>query len=136
MLYPDDRTYEGKELRLKQQHFFVSSTIQDVVRRYKESHPDNWEAFPDKVGAVGGGCVFQPIGPVVWLVGWVVGRLPCFGSLLLGFAGISGAPPPRAAPTRPPPLGPTHARACRAPLTTRPLPRPPNQNHPARSRSS
>lgn len=28
MLYPDDRTYQGKELRLKQQHFFVSATIQ------------------------------------------------------------------------------------------------------------
>ncbi len=28
MLYPDDRTYEGKELRLKQQYFFVSATIQ------------------------------------------------------------------------------------------------------------
>ena len=28
MLYPDDRTYEGKELRLKQQHFFVSATVQ------------------------------------------------------------------------------------------------------------
>lgn len=28
VLYPDDRTYEGKELRLKQQHFFVSATTQ------------------------------------------------------------------------------------------------------------
>ena len=28
MLYPDDRTYQGKELRLKQQHFFVSATLQ------------------------------------------------------------------------------------------------------------
>lgn len=28
VLYPDDRTFEGKELRLKQQHFFVSATIQ------------------------------------------------------------------------------------------------------------
>ena len=48
VLYPDDRTYEGKELRLKQQHFFVSATVQDVVRRYKEGHTD-WEAFADKV---------------------------------------------------------------------------------------
>ena len=48
VLYPDDRTYEGKELRLKQQHFFVSSTIQDVIRRYKETHLD-WEEFTDKV---------------------------------------------------------------------------------------
>lgn len=28
VLYPDDRTHEGKELRLKQQYFFVSATIQ------------------------------------------------------------------------------------------------------------
>ena len=28
VLYPDDRTYQGKELRLKQQHFFVSATLQ------------------------------------------------------------------------------------------------------------
>jgi starch phosphorylase len=54
VLYPDDRTYEGKELRLKQQHFFVSATIQDVVRRYTDSHPDSWEEFPDKVGSGGG----------------------------------------------------------------------------------
>jgi hypothetical protein len=31
VLYPDDRTYEGKELRLKQQHFFVSATVQVSV---------------------------------------------------------------------------------------------------------
>lgn len=49
VLYPDDRTYEGKELRLKQQHFFVSATIQDTVRRYREAHPDTWEEFPNKV---------------------------------------------------------------------------------------
>ncbi|KAI8467019.1 MAG: carbohydrate phosphorylase-domain-containing protein [Monoraphidium minutum] len=49
VLYPDDRTYEGKELRLKQQHFFVSATIQDCVRRFRDAHPDDWEAFPEKV---------------------------------------------------------------------------------------
>lgn len=49
VLYPDDRTYEGKELRLKQQHFFVSATVQDVLRRYKEAHPEGWDAFPEKV---------------------------------------------------------------------------------------
>jgi hypothetical protein len=36
VLYPDDRTYQGKELRLKQQHFFVSATIQ--VRQLWTSH--------------------------------------------------------------------------------------------------
>lgn len=56
MLYPDDRTYEGKELRLKQQHFFVSSTVQDCVRRYRDAHPDSWEEFPNKVcGMMKGG---------------------------------------------------------------------------------
>jgi starch phosphorylase len=28
VLYPDDRTYQGRELRLKQQHFLVSATLQ------------------------------------------------------------------------------------------------------------
>ena len=45
------RTYVGKELRLKQQHFFVSATIQDVVRRFKESNGgtrDDFEHFPEK----------------------------------------------------------------------------------------
>jgi glycogen phosphorylase len=49
VLYPDDRTYEGKELRLKQQHFFVSATVQDIVRRYKEGHPDTWDSVAEKV---------------------------------------------------------------------------------------
>lgn len=48
VLYPDDRTYEGKELRLKQQHFFVSATIQDTIRRFKNSNTD-WDELPNKV---------------------------------------------------------------------------------------
>lgn len=40
---------QGKELRLKQQHFFVSGTLQDVIRRYKEKH-DDFKMFPEKVG--------------------------------------------------------------------------------------
>ena len=35
VLYPSDNTYVGKELRLKQQYFFVCATLQDVVRRFK-----------------------------------------------------------------------------------------------------
>ena len=38
VLYPDDRTYQGKELRLKQQFFMVSATLQDILRRFRESH--------------------------------------------------------------------------------------------------
>ena len=48
VLYPDDRTYQGKELRLKQQHFFVSATLQDIVRRYKDQHTD-FSDFANKV---------------------------------------------------------------------------------------
>ena len=48
VLYPDDKTFEGKELRLKQQHFMVSATLQDIVRRYKEQH-DSFDAFPEKI---------------------------------------------------------------------------------------
>ena len=40
VLYPADHHYAGKELRLKQQYFFVSATLQRAVERYKESHPD------------------------------------------------------------------------------------------------
>lgn len=39
---------QGKELRLKQQHFFMSATLQDVVRRYKDQHKD-FSQFADKV---------------------------------------------------------------------------------------
>ena len=49
VLYPDDRTYQGKELRLKQQHFFVSATVQDVVRRYVDVHGADFALFPSKV---------------------------------------------------------------------------------------
>lgn len=48
ILYPDDRSYQGKELRLKQQYFFVSASLQDIVRRFKDYH-SNFEEFPNKV---------------------------------------------------------------------------------------
>ena len=38
VLYPNDNLFEGKELRLKQEYFFVSATIQDIIRRYKKHH--------------------------------------------------------------------------------------------------
>ena len=40
VLYPNDNKYSGKELRLKQQYFFVSATIQRAVERYMEEHDD------------------------------------------------------------------------------------------------
>ena len=47
VLYPNDSIYAGKELRLKQQYFFVSCSIQDILRRYLVAH-DNFEQLPDK----------------------------------------------------------------------------------------
>jgi len=40
VLYPNDSTPAGQELRLKQEYFLVSATLQDAVRRHLESHPD------------------------------------------------------------------------------------------------
>ena len=38
VLYPDDNHYEGKSLRLKQQYFFVSATIQSIVRKHRAEY--------------------------------------------------------------------------------------------------
>jgi starch phosphorylase len=51
VLYPNDNVFEGRELRLKQEYFFVSATIQDIIRRYKKTHNTSevFREFPDKV---------------------------------------------------------------------------------------
>ncbi len=48
VLYPNDMTMEGKELRLKQQYFFVACSIADIIQSYKERHED-FHDFPEKV---------------------------------------------------------------------------------------
>jgi glycogen phosphorylase len=48
VLYPPDDTGSGKELRLKQQYFFVSATLQDILRRYLHGRT-SFAEFPDKV---------------------------------------------------------------------------------------
>lgn len=48
VLYPADEHYQGKELRLRQQYFFISATVQRVVARFKENHGD-FNLLPEKV---------------------------------------------------------------------------------------
>ncbi len=48
VLYPSDQYEAGKELRLKQQYFFVSATLKDIIRRYKKFHR-RYDDFPIKV---------------------------------------------------------------------------------------
>lgn len=48
VLYPADEHYSGKELRLRQQYFFISATVQRVIDRFKKAHTD-FSILPDKV---------------------------------------------------------------------------------------
>ncbi len=48
VLYPADEHYSGKELRLRQQYFFISATVQRVVARFKSRHSD-FDLLPEKV---------------------------------------------------------------------------------------
>lgn len=48
VLYPDDSTWSGRELRLRQEYFLVSSSLQDIIYRHKRIH-NTMENFADKV---------------------------------------------------------------------------------------
>lgn len=48
VLYPNDNHMVGKELRLKQQYFFVCATLKDIIRRFKKTNRP-WSDFPNQV---------------------------------------------------------------------------------------
>ena len=49
VLYPNDKTENGKELRLIQQYFFVSCSLRDLIRRHFRITGNSWKNFADKV---------------------------------------------------------------------------------------
>lgn len=48
LLYPNDTTDAGKKLRLKQQYFFASASLQDMILRYKRKHGKEFTNFPNE----------------------------------------------------------------------------------------
>lgn len=49
VLYPNDDNIEGKKLRLKQQYFFSSASLQDIIRKYKKIHGKDFSKFADYI---------------------------------------------------------------------------------------
>ena len=48
VLYPNDKSENGKELRLRQQYFLASATLQDVLRRWTQHHGNDFSTFAEK----------------------------------------------------------------------------------------
>lgn len=49
ILYPDDTTDDGKKLRLRQQYFLVSATLQWILKEFEERNGSDWTKLPDKI---------------------------------------------------------------------------------------
>ncbi len=49
VLYPEDRHYEGKMLRLKQHYFFTSASLQYILKEYKREYGNDMSKLPEKV---------------------------------------------------------------------------------------
>ncbi len=49
VLYPNDDNNAGKKLRLKQQYFFSSASLQDIIRKYKKNHGNDFSKFADYI---------------------------------------------------------------------------------------
>lgn len=49
VLYPNDTTHAGKKLRFKQQYFFSSASLQDIITKYKQKHMSDFSQFSEFV---------------------------------------------------------------------------------------
>ncbi|MGI6559883.1 MAG: glycogen/starch/alpha-glucan phosphorylase [Saccharofermentanales bacterium] len=47
VLYPNDTSYDGKVLRVRQQYFFVSASLQNIIKMYEEEHDTDYSKFAD-----------------------------------------------------------------------------------------